>query len=129
MTGIVRLPRWVLAGHATLLGVGYLLGPAAWSSGGTFAFIRDLGIPIRLWGAAFLLVGLLLAARRRTLGHGLGAFAFAFWGMGLSVTLFTGQATSWGSPAHTLLAASAHILALWQRSHDRLTAVGGGASR
>jgi hypothetical protein len=118
----VRLPRWLLAAHAVLLGVGYLAGPDAWSSGGSFTFIRDLGIPIRVWGAAFLLAGILLAARRRTLGHGLAAFAFVFWGIGLAVTLFTGQATGWGGPAHTLFAASAHVFALWQRSHYRLVA-------
>ncbi len=122
MMGMVRLPRWVLAGHATLLGTGYLVGPDAWSAGGSFAFIRDLGIPIRVWGAAFLLAGLLLAARQRRLGHGLAAFAFAFWGIGLAMTLFTGEATGWGGPTHTLFAASAHVFALWQRSHDRLVA-------
>jgi hypothetical protein len=128
MMGIVRLPRWMLAGHATLIGSGYLIGPDEWSSGGTFAFVREFGIPIRVWGAAFLLAGLLLAARRRRLGHGVAAFAFLFWGIGLSVTLFTGEATGWGGPVHTLFVATAHVFALWQRSKDRLVD-SGDASR
>lgn len=116
----VDVPRWVLAAHAVVLGAGYLLGPDAWSSGGSFAFIRELGVPVRVWGACFVAAGLLLAVRRRTLGHSLAMAASVFWGLGLMITIFTGETTGWGGPVHTLiLAAPLHTLALWQRSHAR----------
>jgi len=116
----VRIPPVLLAAHAMILGVGYLLGPVTWSSGGTFAVIRDLGIPIRIWGAVFLLAGLFLLLRRRTFGHILALGSFTFWGAGLATTLFTGQATGYGGPAHVLFLALVHGIALWQRSQDRL---------
>ncbi|MGW4487845.1 hypothetical protein ACWEOE_28855 [Amycolatopsis sp. NPDC004368] len=117
----VAVPVWLLAVHSIVLGAGYLLGPDSWSSGGSFAFIRGLGVPIRVWGAAFLLAGLLLAVRRLTVGHSLAAFASVFWGLGLVVTIVTGEATGWGGPVHTLLLiAPVHGFALWQRSRARL---------
>ncbi|MFD5089312.1 hypothetical protein ACFWMR_01830 [Amycolatopsis thailandensis] len=116
----VRIPPGFLAAHAVILGTGYLLGPDSWSSGGTFTVVRDLGIPIRIWGAVFLLAGLLLLIQRRTFGHILALGSFTFWGAGLAATLFTGQATGYGGPAHVLLLALVHGLALWQRSQARL---------
>jgi hypothetical protein len=118
MTDVVRLPRWLLAVHLLVVGVGYVIGP---SSGGGFVFIRELGLPIPVWGGVFAAAGLLLLLRRRTLGHALAAFSCTFWGIGLVVPILTGEATSGGGWAHTLiLAAPAHVFALWQRSKSRL---------
>lgn len=111
----IQVPRRFLALHATTVGAGYLLGPDSWSSGGTFAVIRDLGIPIRVWGAAFVAAGLLLFLRHRTVGHVTALAAFTFWGAGLAVTLFTGQATGYGGPVHVAFIAGVHALALWQQ--------------
>lgn len=120
MNDVVRLPRWLLAVHLIVVGAGYVVGPA--TSGG-FAFIRELGLPIPVWGGVFVGAGVLLLLRRRTLGHAVAAFSCTFWGIGLLVPVFTDQATSGGGWAHTLiLAAPAHVFALWQRSQTRLRA-------
>lgn len=120
MNDKVWLPRWLLAVHLIVVGVGYVVGPA---TGGGFAFIRGLGIPIPAWGGVFAAAGVLLLFRRRTLGHALAAFSCLFWGIGLVVPIVEGQATSGGGWAHTLvLAAPAHVIALWQRSKTRLDA-------
>lgn len=127
MTGdLVRLPRWLLAAHLIVVGFGYVVGPA---SGGGFVFIRELGVPIPVWGGVFVVAGALLLFRRRTIGHMIAAFSCTFWGIGLVIPILTGGATSGGGWAHTLvLAAPAHVIALWQRSKSRLDA-GSSTSR
>ncbi|MEU7787652.1 hypothetical protein [Amycolatopsis sp. NPDC049159] len=126
MNDVVRMPRWLLAAHLIVVGLGYVFGPA---TGGGFVFIRELGLPIPLWGAVFTAAGLLLLFRRRTIGHAVAAFACTFWGIGLVVPILIGEATSGGGWAHTLiLAAPAHVIALWQRSKSRLDA-GSSTSR
>jgi len=123
MTDPVQIPRWLLALHLIVVGGGYVLGP---STSGGFAFIRELGLPIAVWGSVFMLAGLLLLVRRRTVGHMIAAFSCTFWGIGLVVPILTGDATSGGGWAHTLiLAAPAHVIALWQRSKSRLDASSG----
>ncbi|WP_410633385.1 hypothetical protein [Amycolatopsis sp. cmx-4-83] len=120
MNDVVRVPRWLLAAHLIVVGLGYVFGPA---SGAGFAFIRQLGVPIPVWGGVFAAAGVLLLLRRRTLGHAIAAFSCFFWGIGLIVPILWGQATSGGGWAHTLiLAAPAHAFALWQRSKTRLDA-------
>ncbi|ANZ35263.1 hypothetical protein BBK82_03410 [Lentzea guizhouensis] len=115
--------RYILAVHALVLGLGYLLGPPQWYSGGTFSVVRSLGVPISVWGVAFLIVGLLLLARKHTAGHAMGVLVFVFWGLGLAASLKSGQLSGWGSPIHNLLlAAPLHALGLWRRAQSRVDA-------
>lgn len=116
--------RYILATHAVLVGAGYALGPPQWSSGSTFTVIRQLGIPVWVWGLVFLTAGCLLFVRRYTLGHGVAAVSFSFWGLCLFATVFTGEISGWGAPVHTLaLAAPMHLLGLWRRSRHRARGV------
>lgn len=109
--------RTILALHSLVMGLGYLLGPPQWASGSSFAVVKALGVPIPVWGAVFVVSGLLLAAGKHTAGHGVAAVAYLFWGGCLAATIFTGQIAGWGAPVHTIvLAAPLHLLALWRRS-------------
>lgn len=118
--------RTILAGHAILVGLGYAVGPAQWVSSPSFAVVRSLGIPIPMWGMLFVLAGLLVAVGRYTLGHGLAAVAFTFWGCCIAATVVTGELAGWGSIPHTLaLAAPMHLVGLWRRSTARVAARGG----
>lgn len=118
-----RPARLILAVHALVLGLGYALGPRQWSSGGSFAVVRQLGLPIPVWGAVFMVIGLLLLVRRHSAGHALAVFALGFWGCCLAATLLTGQLTGWGAPVHTLvLALPFHVLGLWRRGASRARA-------
>lgn len=120
--------RYFLIIHALALGLGYALGPARWYSGGTFAVVRDLGVPISLWGGAFITVGILLLVGQHTWGHIIGLISFTFWGLALATTLYTGQLSGWGSPVHNLLlAVPLHALGLWRRSKSRVDARSAGA--
>ncbi|MEV8439192.1 hypothetical protein AB0425_17595 [Actinosynnema sp. NPDC051121] len=113
--------RRILAIHAIALGAGYLAGPVQWYSGSTFTVVRSLGVPIPLWGAVFVLAGVLLAVGRPTAGHALALAAFAFWGGALAASIPQGQLSAWGSPVHNLLvAAPLHALGLWQRRQSRV---------
>lgn len=115
--------RIILAVHALAIGLGYMLGPPQWYSGGTFAVVRSLGIPIPAWGTVLVVAGLLLLARRHTAGHTLALVAFLFWGLCLGATVFTGQLTAWGSPVHNLvLVVPMHALGLWRRGKSRVDA-------
>ncbi|MFJ5984297.1 hypothetical protein [Lentzea sp. NPDC092896] len=113
--------RYVLAAHAIVIGVGYLLGPSKWYSGGTFAVVKSLGLPIPVWGAAIAVVGVLLLLRLHTIGHALGLGVFVFWGLALGASIFTGDLSGWGSVVHNLLmAAPLHGLGLWRRRLARV---------
>lgn len=113
--------RYVLAVHAIVLGTGYLLGPEQFYSGGTFAVVRSLGIPIAVWGGLIAFAGVLLLLRYHTVGHGLALVAFVFWGLCLGATLVTGQLSGWGSPVHNLvLVAPLHALGLWVHGRSRV---------
>jgi hypothetical protein len=62
--------RYVLIAHALALGLGYLLGPPQWYSGTTFPVVRSLGVSVLVWGVAFSVAGLVLAAPLNSLGLG-----------------------------------------------------------
>lgn len=115
--------RVILAVHALAIGLGYMLGPPRWYSGGTFTVVRSLGLPIPAWGTVLVVAAILLLARRHTAGHALALVAFLFWGSGLAATLFTGQLTEWDSPVHNvLLVVPLHALGLWRREQSRVDA-------
>lgn len=113
--------RIVLAVDAIAVGLGYLLGPARWYSSGTFAVVRDLGVPIPVWGGVFTIIGvLLLVPATARVGHSLGSFVYGFWAICQLATLADDELQAWGHPWHTLALGGLHGIGLARATADRV---------
>lgn len=117
--GLSTVLRMVLAFDATVTGGGYLFGPAVWSSSGTLAVVRELGVPVPTWGAAYLIVGVALLVAPRT-GFLLGLFVYGFWAACQVLTISDGELEAWGNPWHTGALAALHGVGLWRASAARV---------
>lgn len=109
-------------------GAGYLFGPGTWSSSPALAQVRALGVPIRVWGAVFMVAGLLvlLPNNYRAWGYGLGVGVYAFWGACVAASAHGRLFTAWGGMVHLFTLAGIHGAAMltvvsWGRVSNRVT--------
>ena len=94
--------RWRrgMALHSIVWGLGYLFGPAQWSSSGSLDVIRDVGIPFTVHGLVILAVGLLILTRWREQAHRVAFVFWAVWTVGLMLAVPTGSIVAWGGWLH-----------------------------
>lgn len=101
--------RLGLAAHSILWGAGYLAGPASLASSSSFDVIRLVPVSLRVWGALFLVVGVLLAFRRWSCtAHSVAAVLWFVWAVGLLLALPYGSLVAWGGWLHVLVVSAAH---------------------
>jgi hypothetical protein len=119
--GISPILRAILVVHLEVVGFGYLLnGPQAYSAD-SFTNIRELGVPMWMWFAAYIAAGVLIAIGQHALGHSLAIIVFTFWGVCFLAAWFQGHLDGWGSVAHpNFLALPLHVLGAWRRTSSRV---------
>lgn len=106
----------VLASADILAGLAYLLGPARWTSGGNFALLRALPVPIQVWAAAFVVAGvLMLTVREWWGGYLLGAVSLTAWALLQALTLGS-TATGGAGPVWVGALAAQHYIGMWRRA-------------
>lgn len=91
---------WILAAGNGLVGVALIIGSPGTSP--ALLFLRLWGIPLVVWGAAYLAVTALFVIDQRLVAHGVALFLWLMLAAGALYGLLTG-ATS--SPAATMILA------------------------
>lgn len=103
----------LIAGGSALYGLLALLAPSIAYSSPTYTVVFDLaahiGPPLRVWGAMFLISGL-VAFVAVEVGRFLLIGTITSWALGLWTAVISGQAATWGGPIWPSLVAMLILL-------------------